>query len=109
MTSEQTAGEVVRQYRETKKLSQDDVAAELGLTEGAVSQWETGRTAPRRKTAIRLDALLEAGGSIVRAFGYAMPSTSAVPPDAVRALKEELSQLRSRVAALESEQSPLDE
>lgn len=72
-----TAGAVILEHRERSKLSQDEVALALGVTEGAVSQWETGRAHPRRANALRLDALLKADGAITEALGYAAPSSSA--------------------------------
>jgi transcriptional regulator with XRE-family HTH domain len=40
-------------------LSQEDVAAALGVTQSAVSRWETGDTAPRARRAAELVELLD--------------------------------------------------
>jgi transcriptional regulator with XRE-family HTH domain len=70
------AGAEIRQFREAGNYSQEDVALALNVTFGAVSQWETGRTHPRRGTAARLDKFLGAEGVILTALGYAMPTGS---------------------------------
>lgn len=64
------AGRLIRERRDAAKLTQDDVAAQVGVSPGAVSQWETGRAHPRRATAIRLEQLFKANGSILDALGY---------------------------------------
>lgn len=40
----QTMGERIRQLREARRLSQDRLAETVGVTKGAVSQWENGGT-----------------------------------------------------------------
>lgn len=72
-------------------MSQWDLAVALGVTNGAISQWETGRTKPRRSSAQRLDETLEAEGEILNAYGYAAGATRL----------DELVQLRARVDQLE--------
>jgi transcriptional regulator with XRE-family HTH domain len=72
-------------------MSQWDLAVALGVTNGAISQWETGRTAPRRTTARRMDDILAADGEILNAYGYAAGATRL----------DELSELRGRVDQLE--------
>ncbi len=44
----------IREARERAGLTQVDLGAELGVTKGAVSQWETGRTEPDYRTLGRL-------------------------------------------------------
>lgn len=39
-----TMGDRIRQQRAVKGLSQQDLAKQLGITKGAVSQWEMNRT-----------------------------------------------------------------
>ncbi|MYV61783.1 helix-turn-helix domain-containing protein, partial [Streptomyces sp. SID4931] len=42
-----------RRLREAKSLSEDEVAAAVGVTRATVRSWETGRTSPRgRKRAL---------------------------------------------------------
>jgi excisionase family DNA binding protein len=47
------------ELREELGLSQTDVADCLDVTPSAVSRWESAKTRPRRKTAVRLLELLE--------------------------------------------------
>lgn len=84
-------------------MSLADVAALLGVSESAVSHWETGRFAPRRAIAIKLDATLEAGGAILRALGYVAPSS---PPNAAE-LATAIEALAERVTSLEGEVATL--
>jgi transcriptional regulator with XRE-family HTH domain len=101
----ESAGDVIRAFRELAKLSQEDVALGVGVSFGAVSQWETGRVHPRRAVSARLDKFLGADGAIMGALGYAMPTDVAGDVaslrDEVRALREEVAELRkSRAAAV---------
>lgn len=41
----ETLGDRIRSQRGVKGYSQQDLASMLGVTKGAVSQWENGRTA----------------------------------------------------------------
>lgn len=45
--------------RDSAKLTQDIVANELGVTQGAVSQWEKGETFPSTENLIKLAALFK--------------------------------------------------
>lgn len=44
----------LRSLRETGKLSQAEVGRIVGVTRGAVSQWETGKTVPSMENPIML-------------------------------------------------------
>lgn len=85
------AGALIRARREAAHLDQAQVAERLALTAGAVSQWETGRTLPRRRMAVKLDAILGADGDILRALGYLPPEVNS----------QGLGDLRQRVEVLE--------
>ncbi len=39
-------GEVIRTLREKNKMTQADLAAKIGVTDKAISKWETGRGLP---------------------------------------------------------------
>lgn len=39
-------GDMIRKYRKAKGYSQEQLARKLGITQGAVSQWESGKTMP---------------------------------------------------------------
>lgn len=45
--------------RVTKGMSQQELAKALGVTQGAVSQWETGTKQPNEKMLYRLAEVLE--------------------------------------------------
>lgn len=109
-----SAGELVRRHREARGLSQPEVAAALRVSEGLPSQWENGRVAPRRANAMRLDDLLQAGGAILAAYGYARPELNqpqlplaAHDPAVLRAdldsLTEEVARLSARLEGMGAE------
>lgn len=61
---------LLKRLRAQQNYSQEHVAREIGVTLGAVSQWERGITNPRREKVEALDEMLTAGGALLRAFGY---------------------------------------
>ncbi len=52
-------GKRIAQKREQKGYSQAELAAKIGVTDGAVGQYETGRTVPRIPRLQRIAAELE--------------------------------------------------
>lgn len=52
-------GQKLRNAREIKGLTQVDVARELGVTQGAVRQWEVGATTPSAGKLAKVAALLD--------------------------------------------------
>lgn len=48
----------IRKIRERKKISQESIAAQIGVTQGAVSQWESGNTMPTAQNIIDLARIL---------------------------------------------------
>ena len=48
----------IRKIRERKKISQESIAAMIGVTQGAVSQWESGNTMPTAQNIIDLARIL---------------------------------------------------
>lgn len=48
----------IRKIRERKKMSQESIAALIGVTQGAVSQWESGNTMPTAQNIIDLARIL---------------------------------------------------
>ncbi|MET9695758.1 helix-turn-helix domain-containing protein [Streptomyces sp. NPDC006529] len=67
-----------RRLREAAGLTQDDVAAAIGVTPSTVRSWETGRTAPRgRKREAYLKLLTAAAGGGTRA----VPEPPPPPPE----------------------------
>lgn len=52
-------GENMKKRREALKLSQEYVAAQLGVSRQAVSKWETGQSEPTASNLIRLAQVLE--------------------------------------------------
>ena len=49
----------IRKIRERKKISQESLAAMIGVTQGAVSQWESGKTMPTAQNIIDLARILD--------------------------------------------------
>ena len=39
-------GSVIRRFRESKKLTQEELAAKIAVSSKAVSKWETGQSSP---------------------------------------------------------------
>lgn len=48
----------IRIIRERKKISQESIAAQIGVTQSAVSQWESGNTMPTAQNIIDLARIL---------------------------------------------------
>lgn len=48
----------IKKYREEKGYTQEEVARRLGVTQGAVWQWENGKTLPRPATLCELADIL---------------------------------------------------
>lgn len=83
-------------------MSQAELALKVGKTDGAVSQWETGRTLPRRDVAFRLDKALGADGMIAGAMGYRMPPDAPSFGDDVERLRDQVTRHEARIADLEA-------
>ena len=49
---------LIREWRENAKLKQEDIGKALGVTQSAVSQWESGETHPRGKQLLKFAAML---------------------------------------------------
>lgn len=49
----------IRKIREGKKISQKSLAALIGVTQAAVSQWESGKTMPTAQNIIDLARILD--------------------------------------------------
>ena len=47
----------IKKFREKEKLTQTEVAEAVGVTVGAVSQWESGRCLPNAVSLMRLSKL----------------------------------------------------
>jgi repressor LexA len=48
----------IKYYRKRARYSQEQIARKLGLTQGSVSSWETGRNVPDTQTLIDLASIL---------------------------------------------------
>jgi len=79
--------QLLKRLRTQQNYSQLEVANALGVTNGSVSQYETGRVTPKRAHAQKLDEFLNASGDLAAAFGYLSR-----PDDDVRAQLDELRQ-----------------
>ena len=49
----------IRKIRKSKKISQGSLAALIGVTQAAVSQWESGKTTPTAQNIIDLARILD--------------------------------------------------
>lgn len=63
----ETFGEAVRRWREVRGVGQRELARRAPLDPGHLSRLESGRRPPTAAIAAKLDAVLEAGGELVRA------------------------------------------
>lgn len=52
-------GQMIRDARIKKGMTQADLAETIGVSQGAVGQWEQGMTIPRPKHIVLLSTLLE--------------------------------------------------
>ena len=52
-------GQTIRLARIKKGMTQAELAETIGVSQGAVGQWEHGMTIPRPNHIVRLSALLE--------------------------------------------------
>lgn len=52
-------GKNIRKYRETKKMTQDDLAAKIDVTRQAISNWETEKTQSDIETLQKIAQILE--------------------------------------------------
>lgn len=53
-----TTGEIIKQLRKEKKMSQEDLAEYIGVQKSAVAKWETGRTKNIKKETLHALAIL---------------------------------------------------
>ena len=70
-------GENIRKYREMAGLDQGQLASKLDRTNGAVSQWESGRSTPRMPTLHKLADVLNVTVSDLMGEGAEIPLTGA--------------------------------
>lgn len=61
----QRQGATIRQLREFRGPTIDEFAEMVGVTPGAVSQWETGRYTPRQEMQVRIARALEVPWSTI--------------------------------------------
>lgn len=61
----QRQGKTLRQIREMRGLSMEELASKVGVTDGAVSQWETGRFSPRQHHQVSLARALDVPWSTI--------------------------------------------
>lgn len=52
-------GKAIRQVREMRGMTIEDLAQAVGVTDGAISQWETGRFTPRQKHQVAVARALD--------------------------------------------------
>jgi transcriptional regulator with XRE-family HTH domain len=80
-----TFGATVRRLREARGWSQNDLASRLGVTGGAVAQWEQGATGPREQNVVQLEELFDTPGQLGWIIGQGPPPAVHSPEDAIEA------------------------
>lgn len=58
-------GRMIRQYRTTWKMSQEQLAESVGVTKAAVSEWERGVSTPRQHLQVSIARTLRAPWAII--------------------------------------------
>lgn len=58
-------GDLIRKTRTLRALTMAELATIVGVTEGAISQWETGRYAPRQHHQVALARALDVPWSMI--------------------------------------------
>jgi transcriptional regulator with XRE-family HTH domain len=61
-------GETMRKVRTMRGMSIHELAEAVGVTDGAVSQWETGRFSPRSAMQVRIAKALDVPWSMLFAL-----------------------------------------
>jgi transcriptional regulator with XRE-family HTH domain len=64
------ATQVLSDLLDTSGLSQAEVARRVGVRAQSVTNWKTGVSKPSADNVRQLDLVLDAGGRIMRAYGY---------------------------------------
>lgn len=92
-----TQGQLLRRYRlaRTPTTSQQDVADAIGVSQGAVSQWETGDSKPEPDKVRALDDFYGTRGVIAEAYGVSLPREGT----AVTELTRQVAALRAELDA----------
>lgn len=97
----------MKRYRTLRGISQHDLAVAVGVTTGAISQYERAINTPRRKVAEAIDAQLTASGKVLEAFGYSTgdvtPSGGWVSLEQHVRLQDQVESLAARVQELGAE------
>ena len=61
----QRQGQMIRKTRQLRGMSINELASAVGVTDGAVSQWETGRFAPRQQRQVAIAKTLDVPWSMI--------------------------------------------
>ena len=89
------AGDGLKAMRETRGITQQQLAERLGIHMSTVSAWEQGRNRPSRTNVLRLEESLGLDGELLREYGYA----GVTPFDEMRAQLEDLTDQVTRLTA----------
>lgn len=68
-TPDEAVSGLIRRVRRLAKLSQRELARDLGVSQSAVAKWETGRTTPSARMLVRILDVAELGLAAVRGDG----------------------------------------
>lgn len=95
-----TGPEALKAARKAAKMTQAQLADAVGVTLGAVQQWEQGRYVPRQKVAKKVDRALKADGAVLSAFGYAPDQRLT---ERVQRNENALNEIRKSVASIRAD------
>lgn len=87
------AGQGLRAIRDKAGMTQQQLAAHLGVHYTSIAGWESGRNRPSRKNVLMLEEVFGLDGQLLTEFAYA----GVTPFDAMRA---DLAQLADQVTTL---------
>ena len=96
---EEMPDHIVKRYRRSRGLTQQQLGTMVGMSSAAISQWERGDTVePSRERVAAVDEALGAEGAILTFYGFTPP----VPGDAglVREMLDQFAQLQEQVGVL---------
>jgi transcriptional regulator with XRE-family HTH domain len=89
------ASQLLLEWRERRGLTQRQLAEMADVTYAMIHHYEQNGSRPRRPVAEKIDQALDAGGTLLRAWGYLIDN-----PDELEQLKERVTLLEERTLTL---------
>lgn len=93
-------GKRLKELREAKGLLGRQVGAIFDIDKSAVSEWETGKSAPDRRKLVKLDELYDARGEVLALYDVA-PASGGFTAEDFRLLDERYPTLQMAYDALQ--------